>query len=127
MESSKKAHAEDAPREQSARVKNVGPAGFALFEYLGENRDHSSIWFHVKRNLRNYVITNYDTLIEQIIEDGTRPIVPEVDLEELMLSAPSEFKKAPAVFDEEVEQDKEESLTLGEDSTDSTNKETHVF
>ena len=120
MASSKKAHAEDAPREQSARAKNVGPAGFALFEYLGENRDHTSIWFHVKRNLRNYVITNYDTLIEQIIEKGTRPIVPEVDLEELMLSAPSEFKKVSVMRDEESEQ--EESIQFGEDLSDATAK-----
>jgi hypothetical protein len=78
MASSKKAHAEDVPREQSARVKNVGPAGFVLFKNLRENSDHTSMWFHVKRNLRNYVITNYETLIEQIIEKGTRFIVLEI-------------------------------------------------
>ena len=122
MASSKKAHAQDAQKEQSSRAKNVGPAGFALFEYLGENRDHTAIWFHVKRHLRNHVINNFNSLIEQVIEHGTTPIVPEVDLTKLMLSAPSEFKKSTAVYDEDVKQDREELLTLGEDFTDSTTK-----
>ena len=126
MASVEKSHAQEAPKEHSSQLKNVGPAGFALYEYLGENRDHTGVWFHVNRNLRNYVVNNYNTLVEEIIDKGTLPIVPEVDLTKLMLSLPSEFKKAsPTVFSiEEESEQEEETVTLGEDSSESTSKTT---
>ncbi len=93
MASVKKSHAQ-APKEQSSQPKNVVSARFALYEFLGENMDHTGVWFHVKRNLKNYVVNNYNTLVEEIIDKGTLPIVPEVDLTKLILSVPSEYKKA---------------------------------
>ena len=74
--------AEDAPKEQSARVKNAGPAGFALFEFQ-KDKDHSAYWIHFKRHLRTYVILHYDPMIKEVIEHGMRPVVPKMDLTEM--------------------------------------------
>ena len=113
---SKKSNAH-AQKEQSSESKNVGPAGFALYEYLGENRDHTGVWSQVIRNLRHYVVNHYHTLVEEIIDKGQMPIVPEVDLTALMMLQPSDTKRATTLIDDQSEDEDPK-----EESTDSTTK-----
>ena len=72
------------------RARNLGPAGFQLFEYLGTNKDHSSFWISFKKNLRSTILQQkYDLLLESIIDTGVDPAVPELNLEELIKDAPA--------------------------------------
>jgi len=119
-----KKNAEDAQKEQSTRVKNAGPAGFALFEYQS-NKDHSAYWIHFKRQLLNYVIRTYDPMIEEVIEHGTRPVVPKLDLAELASSTPSRFiKPVTNSSEQEVEEDVFVSEDLDKESSTSTKAST---
>ena len=91
------------------RPKNLGPAGFPMFEYYGAGKDHSHAWLKLKRNLKNSILQyKLDILLEQIIDEGVDPEVPELDLHALVKLAPKKMIPAAAKLDS-VESGSDES------------------
>ena len=46
---SKDHHKSDGHKD--SRPKNLGPAGFPMFEYLGQGKDHLQHWIKFKKNI----------------------------------------------------------------------------
>ena len=112
---SKDHHKSDGHKD--SRPKNLGPAGFPMFEYLGQGKDHSQHWIKFKKNIKNSILQyKLDILLEQIIEDGVDPEVPELDIHALMKLAPSKTMKAAEAKQSGTESDSDSSDN--EDSND---------
>ena len=93
-----KDHKSDGAKDN--RSRNLGPAGFPMFEYYGSGKDHSHAWLKHKRNLKNTILQyKLDILLEQIIDDGVDPDVPVLDLHALRKLAPSKIIPATAKFE----------------------------
>ena len=92
-----KSKSKDSQKSESSKdnqSKNQGPAGFSLFEYQGPGKDHANAWLRFKRDLKSGIVQNkLDDMLEKIIDEGIDPQVEELDLNELMKSAPSKFNK----------------------------------
>ena len=97
MSKFQKSKSKDSQKSESSKdnqTKNQGPAGFSLFEYQGPGKDHANAWLKFKRDLKSVIVQNkLDDMLEKIIDEGIDPQVEELDLNELMKSAPSKFNK----------------------------------
>ena len=117
-----KDHKSDGAKD--SRPKNLGPAGFPMFEYYGASKDHSHAWLKLKRNLKNSILQyKLDILLEQIIDDGVDPEVPELDLHALMKLAPTKMIKPAAARLESQESDSDESEDNKSYDSDDVNDE----
>ena len=92
-------------RHQDHRPRNLGPSGFALYDYLGKGKDHSTSWLKFKKNIKGAILTNkLDKLVEKIIDRGIKPSVPPVDKVALSEQAPKRKIKLSDLLDDDGEE-----------------------
>ena len=110
--------------DKDFRPKNFGPSGFAMYDYLGKGKDHSSSWLKFKKNLKGAILTHkLDKLMEKIIDRGVQPVVPPTNKAALYEQAPRKKILVSELLGEtdqlDLGDDDEQQQVLHDESTDS--------